>query len=250
MLRIDEHNQVQRQYFEGSTKPRMVPRDTPYLNRHVDQMLRFFPEKTNLRILEVGCGMGRYTLILWRRGLAVEGLDLSPILLKRLRDFDAGQHDYPLYCGDIADPPEELTERYDLVVGFDVNSEQQVRLGLTRVMREIEDLRPLWDRWHVAFFAAEKQAQAFAAQARALFDAMPPIRGDHRLSFSAGIGRSPIEADAALSEAKRDKVARYGEVRVAAGARRGHGESFVRAATTPEPAHRREGSSNGSTEVA
>lgn len=105
------------------------------------------------------------------------------------------------------------------------------------------------DEFH-AFFAAEKQAQAFAAQARALFNAMPPIRGDHRLSFSAGIGRSPIEADAALSEAKRDKVARYGEVRVAAGARRGHGESFVRAATTPEPAHRREGSSNGSTEVA
>lgn len=86
------------------------------------------------------------------------------------------------------------------------------------------------DEFH-AFFAMEEQAQAFADQAKAMFDAMPPIRDDHRLSFSAGIGRSPSEADAAAAEAKRDKVARYGgEARVAVDARRGHGESFIRAA--------------------
>jgi diguanylate cyclase (GGDEF)-like protein len=85
------------------------------------------------------------------------------------------------------------------------------------------------DEFH-AFFATRKQAQAFAEQAKAKFDAMLPIRDDHRLSFSAGIGRSPSEADVAAAQAKRDKVARYGGARVAADARGGHGESFVRAA--------------------
>jgi len=86
------------------------------------------------------------------------------------------------------------------------------------------------DEFH-AFFAMREQAQAFADQAKAMFDAMAPIRDDHHLSFSAGIGKSPSEADAAAAQAKQAKVARYGgDARLAVDGRRGHGESFIRAA--------------------
>jgi SAM-dependent methyltransferase len=96
----------------------MLPVSTPYLNRQIDEVLRFIPDQPGLRSLEVGCGMGRYTLILWERGLAVEGLDLSPVLLQRLREFDGGRHDHPLYCADILHPPQELESCYELLFGF------------------------------------------------------------------------------------------------------------------------------------
>ena len=53
----------------------MVPRDTPCLQRHVDELLRFASVSASDRVLEVGCGMGRYTLLLAERGVRVEGLD-------------------------------------------------------------------------------------------------------------------------------------------------------------------------------
>lgn len=40
-------------------------------------------------------------------------------------------------------------------VTIEVDGEQQVRLAVTRILREVQDLRPLWKRWQVAFFASE-----------------------------------------------------------------------------------------------
>lgn len=36
-----------------------------------------------------------------------------------------------------------------------VAGEQQVRLGITRITRQVDDLRSLWVKWQLAFFAAE-----------------------------------------------------------------------------------------------
>lgn len=69
-------------------------------------------------MLDVGCGMGRYTLILAERGFALEGLDLSPVLLQRLRVFNGGRFNIPLHGADVMNPPAELQERFDAVVGF------------------------------------------------------------------------------------------------------------------------------------
>lgn len=115
---IGRHNAVQRTYFEGTTKATMVPADTPYIARHVDEVVRLAGITPSDRVLEVGCGMGRYTLPLARRGVNVEGADLSPVLLERLRGYDGGRHDIPLHCADIADPPAALAGRFDVVVGF------------------------------------------------------------------------------------------------------------------------------------
>ena len=73
----EKHNETQRRYFATAEKRGMQPTGTPYLNRHVDELVRFAGIEPGQRVLEVGCGMGRYTLLLAERGIRVEGIDLS-----------------------------------------------------------------------------------------------------------------------------------------------------------------------------
>jgi SAM-dependent methyltransferase len=113
-----EHNLSQRQYFERTLKRTMIPSDTPYNRRHVEEVLNFAGYQSGERALEIGCGMGRHTLLLAQMGVSVEGLDLSPVLLDRLRTYSAGQFDIPLHCADILEPPAELKGEFELVLGF------------------------------------------------------------------------------------------------------------------------------------
>lgn len=115
---LDEHNRRQRQYFERSVKHTLVPTDSRYLRRQVDELLRFGSIFSGERVLEVGCGMGRYTFILAQRGVRVEGLELSPVLLDRLRAYNSGHYDIPLHCADILRHPPELAGQFDAVIGF------------------------------------------------------------------------------------------------------------------------------------
>jgi len=114
---VDRHNVVQRRYFEERALPRMVPRTSRYINRQVDELVRFASLTREDSVLEIGCGMGRYTLPLVERGYDVEGLDLSPVLLERLAE-SAGDGDLHLHAADIADPPDNLVGRFDAVIGF------------------------------------------------------------------------------------------------------------------------------------
>lgn len=113
-----EHNQQQTDYFSAGVKPTMVPEGTPYIERQIDEVVRFAGIAPGDRVLEVGCGMGRYTLGLASRGIAIEGLDLVPFLLEKLKEFAGDRHDVPLYCADVLAPPEELYGMFDAVIGF------------------------------------------------------------------------------------------------------------------------------------
>jgi SAM-dependent methyltransferase len=115
---LQEHNRRQLRYYEAKVKRRMLPRDTPYLRRHVDELIRFGNLVAGERVLEVGCGMGRYTLYLAQRGIRVEGLELSSFLLDRLRSFDAGRYRIPLYCTDVIDARSQVQGVFDAVIGF------------------------------------------------------------------------------------------------------------------------------------
>ena len=114
----EAHNRVQRAYFEARIRRTMVPRPSRYLARHVDELVRHAALAPPQRLLEVGCGMGRYTLLLAERGFAVEGFDLTPALLEKLEGFNGGRFDIPLHAGDIANPPRALAGAFDAVVGF------------------------------------------------------------------------------------------------------------------------------------
>jgi SAM-dependent methyltransferase len=115
---IAEHNRAQIEYFEHAGKEAMRPTSTPYVERQVDALVRFAGLAEGDHVLDVGCGMGRYTLPLAERGLSVEGIDLSRTLLDRLEAFNAGRHEIPLHCADILELPESLNETFDAAVGF------------------------------------------------------------------------------------------------------------------------------------
>ncbi len=112
------YNEFQRAYFEAGTKRTMVPREDRYLGRHVEEALRFGEIEHGARVAEVGCGMGRYTLLLAKRGLRVTGLDLSPVLLERLREYNVENLDLDVRCADVEDPPSDLAGAFDAVLGF------------------------------------------------------------------------------------------------------------------------------------
>jgi SAM-dependent methyltransferase len=115
---IARHNRAQQAYFEGRVPGTMIPRATPYVRRHVDELISGTGLAPGASVLEVGCGMGNYTFELIRRRLAIEGLDLSPVLLDRLRAYADEHTSLPLHCADVLDPPAELLDRFDGVVGF------------------------------------------------------------------------------------------------------------------------------------
>jgi SAM-dependent methyltransferase len=114
----ERHNRAQIEYFERAGKHAMRPADSTYVRRQVDRLFDFAGLKAGERVLDVGCGMGRYTFALADRGLIVEGLDLSESLLARLREFDGGRYGIPVHVADVLDPPDELNGRFDAVVGF------------------------------------------------------------------------------------------------------------------------------------
>jgi SAM-dependent methyltransferase len=117
--RMRRHNARQRDYYrQPQRKPRMRPASSPYVQRQIDRLFQVAGLESGMKVLDVGCGMGRYTLQLVERGMEVSGLDLSPELLDRLAQYDGGRYGVALYCGDIADPPSDLPRDFDALIGF------------------------------------------------------------------------------------------------------------------------------------
>ena len=112
------YNNLQRTYYE--TRPiehnhRMVVHRSPYVMNHVDKMIEFADLKHGENILDVGCGMGKFTIPLRERGFNVTGFDLSPRLLEMLSAEDPS---IPTICGDVQDIDPKHYGQYDHVVGF------------------------------------------------------------------------------------------------------------------------------------
>ena len=85
--------------------------------RQVDFLLGILDIPPPCDILDLGCGDGRHSLELTRRGYRVTGLDLSEELLERARARTADEGlDVTFIQGDMRDPPG--VSAFDLVVNF------------------------------------------------------------------------------------------------------------------------------------
>lgn len=115
---FDRHNQFQRDYFERADHRTLKRAGSVYLRRHVEQMMKFADIEPGMRVLEVGCGLGRYTFLLAEMGVEVEGLDLSPQLLVQLQEINAGKYEIPTHGFDLVDSPPEMYGQFDAVIGF------------------------------------------------------------------------------------------------------------------------------------
>jgi ubiquinone/menaquinone biosynthesis C-methylase UbiE len=114
---IEEHNRYQRWYYESTNKKTMRPTASPYVLRQVERMIAAAELGPGQRVLEVGCGMGRYTLPLLERGLDLTCLDLSPVLLRQLQEAVPNRKLSLLAC-DVADAHRHTDQRFDRAIGF------------------------------------------------------------------------------------------------------------------------------------
>ncbi len=134
---LAQHNRIQLDYFERAGKHAMRPADSYYIQNQVDHLVSFAGLSPGDRVLDVGCGMGRYTFAIADRGVTVEGLDLSESLLERFREFDGGRYEIPLHCGDVLEPPDELRGGFDAVIGFFTLHHLHDLVGCLRAMASL-----------------------------------------------------------------------------------------------------------------
>jgi len=125
MMPIDSnqtrHNQVQLDYYENRDfvdNKRVAVKSTPYVNNHLAKFLDFSNLDSGGKTLDIGCGMGKYTIPLAESGYDLDALDLSPKLLGELKCQAKGRADITTICGDILNPEHTLIGKYDHVVGF------------------------------------------------------------------------------------------------------------------------------------
>jgi len=97
--------------------PRMAPADTPYVRRHLDAVLDAAAIPPGGRVLELGAGMGRFSLLLAGLGFEVTACDLSADLLAVLARHDPDGR-VRRVVADAALVEREIAGPFDAVVGF------------------------------------------------------------------------------------------------------------------------------------
>lgn len=117
------HNDYQRRYFARPqrTWSRMAPVATPYAHRHLAAVTATLSLAPRSHVLELGCGMGRFSRLLAEAGHRVTAVDLSPDLIAELRAAAASQpwgERLEAVCADTATVAARVDGPFDAVVGF------------------------------------------------------------------------------------------------------------------------------------
>lgn len=115
---IAHHNDIQLNYYDGAEKQTMKPVMSPYVMRHIEEFIKSTKFSSDDHLLEVGCGMGKFTFPLLRKGFKITGLDLSPNLLQKLLEHNNNTFQINLISSDILEIPEQYNEQFDHVFGF------------------------------------------------------------------------------------------------------------------------------------
>ena len=112
------HVAYQRRYFSRpEEKPRMRPAGSRYARRHLEAVLATIDPEPGMRLLEIGCGMGRFSLLLAEEGFEVTAVDLSPALLAELANHDPSGS-VSTVCCDAAELDRHVEGPFDAAVGF------------------------------------------------------------------------------------------------------------------------------------
>ncbi len=119
MKATSEKLEYQRGYFaHGGRTRRISLGETPCVGRHFSRTIDPLGLAPGARVLELGCGMGRFTALLLDRGFEVTALDLSEYLVDRLRSEFAGTDRLTAIAGRSEDVARAVSTKFDAVVGF------------------------------------------------------------------------------------------------------------------------------------
>jgi SAM-dependent methyltransferase len=96
----------------------MLPVPTPYATRHFDEAARAVALLPSDRVLELGAGMGRFSLQFAKRGCTLTVVELSPDLAGVCREALAPFAGAEVRVADALAPADDLAGRFDVVAGF------------------------------------------------------------------------------------------------------------------------------------
>jgi len=112
----ETHNQYQRDYFDKVDRSRIALTVSPYVLAHLDRVIQHGELDRQEEILEVGSGLGKFTLPLASNGYRITANDLSPVLLNELKSASNGA--ISTICCDVAEIAAHSKEHFNRIVGF------------------------------------------------------------------------------------------------------------------------------------
>jgi 2-polyprenyl-3-methyl-5-hydroxy-6-metoxy-1,4-benzoquinol methylase len=104
-------------YWAERAPASMRPVDTPYIERHLGEVLRAADLPSNATVCEWGAGLGRFSRRIADHGFDVTAIELSPELAHACRavlDGSSGR----VAVGDVADVLGAVDTTYDAMLGF------------------------------------------------------------------------------------------------------------------------------------
>ncbi|GEM_PF-1781548 len=116
---------LQREFYNSRDHKRMWHCERSFFVKNVlDRFISFSEIRGNEKILEIGCGAGRYTIPLIRSGYKITGLDISERMLRKLK-YDWGRIEpqaggCPLICGGDDCLKAQGQRPFDVIIGFNV----------------------------------------------------------------------------------------------------------------------------------
>ena len=84
--------------------------------RWMAELKKYLPEKKNLRILDVGCGTGFFTILLAKEGHQVTGIDLTPDMITHAKELAEEEKADCRFMVMDAEAPDFPDEEFDVIV--------------------------------------------------------------------------------------------------------------------------------------
>jgi SAM-dependent methyltransferase len=115
----EEALRAQADYFDARTPVRMRAADTPYVRRHLEQVIAAAGLRSGEAVCEWGAGMGRFSRLLTAHGLELTAIELSASRAEDCRAALAPR--CRVEVGDVLEVLERLEgegARFDAMVGF------------------------------------------------------------------------------------------------------------------------------------
>lgn len=105
-------------YFAERRPVRLLALDTPYIQRHFREVMELAALPPGASVCEWGSGLGRFSRLLLAENMKVSAIELSPQLGEESRKALAGQGDFSVHCGDIAEVLDSGIGQFDAMLGF------------------------------------------------------------------------------------------------------------------------------------
>ncbi|MBC8041616.1 MAG: class I SAM-dependent methyltransferase [Opitutaceae bacterium] len=114
----EAHNTHQRAYYQARRPATMLPVTTPYATRHFEEAALAVGLKPADRVLELGAGMGRFSIQFAKHNHPLTAVELSPDLAGICRDTLSPHPSAEVRVADAVAPTDDLIGRFDIVAGF------------------------------------------------------------------------------------------------------------------------------------